>query len=121
MVVQHALAIFLVAAGVFFLLVAAIGFIRLPDVFCRLHVNGVVDTLGAPLVLLGAAVYQGPQLLSLKLVIAVVLLILSSPLVGHLLARAALEAGHRPGIIENPDEFARVLARREQRRQEADA
>jgi multicomponent Na+:H+ antiporter subunit G len=113
MAAQHALAAALVAAGIFFLIVAAIGFMRLPDVFCRLHVTGVVDTLGAPLVLLGAAAHVGPGLVALKIVLAVALLILSSPLVGHLLARAAIEAGHRPGVIEDAEDLASVLERRQ--------
>jgi multicomponent Na+:H+ antiporter subunit G len=91
-------------AGSFFMVVAAIGFARLPDVFCRLHVTGVLDTLGAPLVLTGAAILLGPQLVSLKLLLAIGFLVVSSPLVGHLLARAALEAGHQPGVIEERSE-----------------
>jgi multicomponent Na+:H+ antiporter subunit G len=90
--------------GAFFLTVAAIGFARLPDVFCRLHVTGVIDTLGAPLVLVGAAVFLGASLVSLKLLMGIAFLAVSSPLVGHLLARAALEAGHQPGVIEEKSE-----------------
>jgi multicomponent Na+:H+ antiporter subunit G len=105
----------LLAAGIFFLIIGAIGFVRLPDVFCRLHVTGVLDTLGAPLVLLGAAAYLGPQLVSLKLLLAVLFLWVTSPLVGHLLARAAIEAGHEPGVIEDSAEFlAGPTSRREE-------
>jgi multicomponent Na+:H+ antiporter subunit G len=94
----------LLAAGLFFLVVGAIGFARLPDVFCRLHVTGVIDTLGAPLVLFGTAVILGASLVSLKLFMGIAFLVVSSPLVGHLLARAALEAGHQPGVIEEGSE-----------------
>lgn len=86
--------------GVFFVAIGAIGFIRLPDVFCRLHVTGVVDTLGAPMIMLGAAIYLGPHLVSIKLLLGIGFLIISSPLLGHLLARAALEAGHKPRRLE---------------------
>jgi multicomponent Na+:H+ antiporter subunit G len=99
----------LLATGIFFLGVAAIGFRRLPDVFCRLHVLGVIDTLGAPLILLGAAVHLGPQLAAGKLVLALVFIAITSPVVGHLLARAAVEAGHQPGVIENPADVPRRL------------
>ncbi|MFW6205654.1 MAG: monovalent cation/H(+) antiporter subunit G [Gemmatimonadota bacterium] len=107
----------LVAGGLFFLLVAAIGFVRLPDVFCRLHVTGVIDTLGAPLVLLGTAVFIGAELVSLKLMLAILFLIVTSPLVGHLLARAALEAGHQPGVIDerSPDRLRQLRARLKER------
>ncbi|HSJ06144.1 MAG TPA: monovalent cation/H(+) antiporter subunit G [Longimicrobiales bacterium] len=106
------IAVVMVFTGIFFLVVGAIGFMRLPDVFCRLHVTGVVDTLGAPLIMLGTAVYLGPQLVSLKLVLATLFLTVTSPLVGHLLARAALEAGHEPGVIEEGAEFVAVPGRR---------
>lgn len=100
-------------AGAFFLIVAAIGFARLPDVFCRLHVTGVIDSLGAPLVLTGTAVYVGADLVSVKLLLGILFLVVSSPLVGHLLARAALEAGHQPGVIEEASEhrWGKVRAR----------
>jgi multicomponent Na+:H+ antiporter subunit G len=104
MTIQEVVAAFFVVTGSFFLIVATIGFARLPDVFCRLHVTGVIDTLGAPLVLFGTAVFLGPQLVSIKLLLGIAFLVASSPLVGHLLARAALEAGHQPGVIEEGSE-----------------
>jgi multicomponent Na+:H+ antiporter subunit G len=110
--VQHAIAAVLLVIGIFFLVVGAIGFIRLPDVFCRLHVTGVLDTLGAPFVLLGAAVYVGPGLLALKLVLATLFLAVTSPLIGHLLARAALEAGHQPGVIDDRERFETMIEKR---------
>jgi multicomponent Na+:H+ antiporter subunit G len=101
MIVQQLFTVVVLLVGIFFLVVAAIGFIRLPDVFCRLHVMGVIDTLGAPLILLGAAIYLGPQLAAGKLVLGIAFISITSPVVGHLLARAALEAGHQPGVIED--------------------
>ena len=91
----------LVVAGVFFLGIGALGFVRLPDVFCRMHVTGVIDTLGAPLVMVGAAVYLGPQLASIKLLLATLFLMATSPLIGHLLARAALEGGYSPRLVRH--------------------
>lgn len=109
--IQELVAGFFMLAGVFFLVVAAVGFVRLPDVFCRLHINGVIDTLGAPLILFGTALYVGASLVSLKLFLAIGFLVVSSPLVGHLLARAALEAGHEPGVIEERSEYRWAQAR----------
>ncbi len=120
MVIQDVAAGFFVIVGGFFLTVAAIGFARLPDVFCRLHVTGVIDTLGAPLVLFGTAVFLGFQLVSIKLLIGILFLVVSSPLVGHLLARAALEAGHQPGVIEEGSEHRWGQVRARQRKMEAE-
>lgn len=86
----------LLFTGAFFTLVAAVGFMRLPDVFSRLHVTAILDTLGAPIILLGAAVHVGLGLTAVKLVLAIAFLFVTSPLVGHLLSRAALESGHQP-------------------------
>ncbi|HUG27955.1 MAG TPA: monovalent cation/H(+) antiporter subunit G [Gemmatimonadales bacterium] len=105
---QELIATVLLGTGISFVAVGAIGFVRLPDVFCRLHVTGVMDTLGAPLILLGVAVQLGAQLVSLKLLLVIVFLVLSSPLVGHLLARAALEAGHRPQRLEDEFEISKA-------------
>jgi multicomponent Na+:H+ antiporter subunit G len=93
------------AAGLFFVAVTAVGMRRLPDVFCRLHVLGVIDTLGVPLILLAAAIYVGPTLAAFKLVLALVFIAITSPIIGQLLARAAVEAGRKPGLLESPVEY----------------
>ena len=116
------LATILLVVGVFFLTVAAIGFIRLPDVFCRLHITGVIDTMGAPVILLAAAVYLGWTLESGKLLLAIVFLYFTAPLVGHLLGRAALQAGYRPVLEEEGEGAASSSgAAADQARRSADA
>ncbi len=92
-ILQATVAGLLVSVGLLFLIVAAVGFARLPDVFCRLHVTGIMDTLGAPMVLLGAVVWNGWNLTSGKLLLGLVFLFVTSPLVGHLLSWAALRSG----------------------------
>lgn len=92
----ESIAMVLMISGLFFLSIATVGFMRFPDIYCRLHVTGVIDTLGVPLMLLGAAVHVGLELTSVKLLLALVLLYLTSPLVAHLLARSALQAGREP-------------------------
>lgn len=96
--------------GIFFVAIGAIGFVRLPDVFCRLHVTGVVDTLGAPMIMLGAAIHLGAQLVSVKLLLGIGFLVITSPLLGHLLARAALEAGHKPQRLDEDTGTHRATA-----------
>lgn len=92
----ESIALVLMISGLFFLSIATVGFMRFPDIYCRLHVTGVIDTLGVPLMLLGVAVHVGLELTSVKLLLALVLLYLTSPLVAHLLARSALQAGREP-------------------------
>ncbi len=99
--------------GLFFVLTAALGFVRLPDVYCRLHITAIIDTIGVPLFLIGAAVHVGPGLVAGKLLLCIVFLYGTSPLVGHLLARAALDSGQIPspetkGISHKPRPGAKV-------------
>ncbi len=102
--IQATVASLLVFVGLLFMVVAAVGFARLPDVFCRLHVTGILDTLGAPLVLLGAVIWNGWNLTSGKLLLGLLFLLVTSPLVGHLLSWAALRSGQKQaGDPDDPD------------------
>ena len=50
---------FCLLSGAFFMLVAAIGVLRLPDLYQRLHASSKAATLGVALLLLGAALHSG--------------------------------------------------------------
>ena len=60
--------------GLFFLIVAAIGVIRLPDVFSRSHAVSLTDSLGAFLMLVGLAIYEGFSMNVLKILAVLALL-----------------------------------------------
>ena len=68
----------LLASGSFFILVGAIGLIRLPDVFARMHGAGVTDTLGAALFIVGLMVQSGLSLISVKLLLILVFFFFNS-------------------------------------------
>ena len=90
-------------AGGAFLVIGALGLIRLPDFFTRLHAAGVIDTLGAGLILLGLAFQAGPTLVMVKLVMIFAFLFLTGPAASHALAKAALHGGHRPFLHHDRD------------------
>lgn len=90
------LAMALILAGLVFLMVAAVGMIRLPDVFTRAHAISMTDTLGVGLVLAGLALYQGFTLAALKTVLILVLLFHLNPVISHATLRAALRSGLKP-------------------------
>jgi multicomponent Na+:H+ antiporter subunit G len=50
--------IILLAAGIFFMLTGAIGLLRLPDFYTRLHATGKCDTLGEVLIIAGLLIYH---------------------------------------------------------------
>jgi multicomponent Na+:H+ antiporter subunit G len=86
----------LLAAGSALLVIGALGLVRLPDVFARMHGAGIVDTLGMGCVLLGLAVQAGPAMAAIKLVFVLAFVFFTSPITTHALARAALADGVKP-------------------------
>jgi multicomponent Na+:H+ antiporter subunit G len=92
--------ILLILSGLFFLVAAAIGMVRLPDAFSRAHALGLTDTLGLALILLGVACYQGFSLSAVKTVLILVLLHLFNPVITHVALRAALRTGLQPWTRE---------------------
>ena len=59
----------LMGAGSVFILIGALGLVRLPDFYTRMHAAGVTDTLGAELLLLGMMLQAGLSLVTLKLIL----------------------------------------------------
>ena len=86
----------LLSAGLFFLLVSAVGLLRLPDFFARVHAVSKSETLGITLVLIGLVFYQGADLTSLKLALIVLFVAIANPAGAHLLTRAAVRTGVLP-------------------------
>jgi multicomponent Na+:H+ antiporter subunit G len=93
----------LVAGGVF-CIVGAVGLLRMPDFYTRMHAASVVDTLGATLVLLGLMLQAGFTLVAVKLLMVGVLIYFASPTATHALARAAMVRGLQPLLADDPKE-----------------
>ncbi len=85
-----------ILVGLFFLFVAAVGVLRLPDLFTRSHAVSLTDSLGALFLLGGLALYQGFSTNLVKILNVVVLLYLLNPVITHATVRAALRSGLKP-------------------------
>jgi multicomponent Na+:H+ antiporter subunit G len=83
-------------AGGGFCIVGALGLLRMPDFYTRVHAASVVDTLGAGFILLGLLLQAGLTLVGAKLVMLGLLLLFASPTATHALVRAALHRGLQP-------------------------
>ena len=86
----------LVYAGAAFCLIGAIGLLRFPDVYSRMHAAGITDTLGALLVLVGLMLLAGLSLALVKLLFILAFLWMASPTATHALAKAARHGGVLP-------------------------
>jgi len=87
-----------IVVGAVFSVIGAVGILRLPDVFSRMHGAGIIDTLGAGLILVGLMFQAGFSLITVKLILIVVFVLYTSPTTTHALARAALNGGVNPLI-----------------------
>ncbi len=93
----------LLALGCFLVLVAAIGIIRFPDFYSRMHPAGKSDTLGQALILAGLMVYEGVTLVSAKLLFIIVFIFIANPTATHALAKAAYVSGLKPWTKEDKE------------------
>ena len=83
----------LVCAGGIVTIIGALGLVRLPDVYSRIHAAGVVDTAGVALMVLGMILLAPSWLVAVKLVLVGVFLFFTTPISGHAIARVAHDRG----------------------------
>ncbi len=87
---------FFVFSGCFFIVVASIGIVRLPDFYTRVHPAGKADTLGQIMVLIGLMVYEGLSLISVKLLFIIIFILIANPTATHALVKSAYISGLKP-------------------------
>lgn len=86
---------FFILLGVLALLIGALGLLRLPDVYCRIHAVGMIDTAGASFIILGLAIHEGVSLVTVKLLFIGIFLFFTSPIATHAVAQVA----HKSGVV----------------------
>ena len=87
---------FFIACGVLALLIGSLGLLRLPDVYCRIHAVGMIDTAGASFIILGMIIHEGFTLVTVKLVLIGVFMFFTSPIATHAVAQVAYKSGVVP-------------------------
>ncbi len=99
-----------VVAGLVFFTGGAVGIIRLPDFYSRLHPAGKLDTMGLLMAMLGIAIHTledfslGAVLTSLKIILIVVFVFITSPTATHAIVDAGVRAGMDPWTQEERKE-----------------
>ena len=83
----------LVLLGSGFVLIAALGLLRMPDVLMRMHAATKAGSLGAGLLLLAVAVAYGEAAITVRALATIVFLFLTAPVAAHVIGRAAYYAG----------------------------
>ena len=91
--------------GVFFMFVSAIGIVRLPDVYARMHAAAKASTLGVSCLLLVAGLEFGEGEL-FRMVILIVLFFITGPVATTAMARAAYRTDFERELVLHYDELA---------------
>lgn len=88
------LATVLILGGALLGLIGAIGVLRLPDCYSRMHSASKAGALGAALILAGVAAASSGEA-ALEAMFALVVVLATAPLAAHAVSRAA----HRVGVL----------------------
>ena len=80
-------------------IVSAIGLVRMPDLYTRMHVGTKTTTMGTILVLLGASFIEPTW--AFKLALIGIFILLTNPLSSSVVARAT----HKDGLVLENDEM----------------
>ncbi len=89
----------LMILGALFSILAAVGILRLPDLYTRMHAVSKAGTMGAGLMFVAIAVVSFEGAVILRAFAGFLFLFLTMPVSAHLLARAALIVGYEPASI----------------------
>ena len=83
----------LATLGAVFVLLAAIGLIRMPDTYLRISVTTKAATLGIGLILIAAAIYFSEISITSRVLAIILFIFLTAPVGAHLIGRASYFIG----------------------------
>ncbi len=92
----------LLLGGALFMLVAAIGIIRLEDLYSRLHATTKATSFGILLLMAGAVLFFSEWIVTVKALLIIIFIYLTAPLAAHSIARSFKEDD--PEETEEPEE-----------------
>ncbi len=106
------LAAALLLIGAFFMLVASVGLVRLPDVYCRMHAATKATTFGMGGILLGTSLIFQSATVTTQAFLAIFFLFLTAPVAAHLISRAAYKRGPDLSPDTTHDDYGAYLKQR---------
>lgn len=82
--------------GIFFSFFGALGVIRFPDVYLRLHSGAVCTTTGILSIFIGLIILEGWNILSARIMVMAIFTFVTSAIISHAIGRSAYECGVIP-------------------------
>ena len=90
---SNAIGMPLIFFGILFNFFGCVGLVRLPDIYNRLQAATKCVTLGTSLILLGVAVINGISSISMKAILCMIFILVTSPTAAHAISKGAYLSG----------------------------
>jgi multicomponent Na+:H+ antiporter subunit G len=91
------IALAFLSLGSVFLAIGTLGVLRFRDIYSRLQASGVADNAGTAFVLVGLIAYHGLEPRDWTLAVLLILLLVTSPIATHSIAKSAFTQGVETG------------------------
>jgi multicomponent Na+:H+ antiporter subunit G len=101
----------LLGSGVAFSALAALGILRMPDVYTRMQASSKAGTLGCTLILAGVAVAYDEPAVTARVMLIIFFVLLTGPVAAHVVSRSAYRSGTKPAPKIEIDELEQVRGR----------
>lgn len=91
--------------GALFILLAAVGVVRMPDLYLRISVTTKAATLGIGLILGAAAIYFGDTAITSRVMAIILFMLLTAPVGAHMIGRASYFTGVKLWLNSQHDDL----------------
>ena len=115
--IREILGAILIVVGAGFMLLSALGVVRMPDLYLRMSASTKAATLGISAILLATAVYFNDLAISSRAIATIIFILLTAPVAAHMMGRAAYfngvplwEGTHQDDLKGRYDEKTHHLA-----------
>lgn len=82
-----------IIVGVLFVVIGAVGLLRLPDFYIRISAITKAATVGVACIMIGVALYYNEMSMAFKAFAVILFLLITSPIAAHIIGRAAYNGG----------------------------
>ena len=102
----------LLLVGSTFTFLAALGVLRLPDLYTRMHAASKAGVVGGGLILLAVALMSQDASVAIRAIIGIAFLLLTTPVSAHLLAKASQSVGYQAWGQKTADETITIVEKK---------
>lgn len=99
----------LLLTGATFVLIAAVGIVRMPDVYQRLQAESIAVSFGSAGILIAVAIFFNDIRLATRAILGIAFLALTIPIAAQMIARAAYLTGVQPWERTVADELREYI------------